>query len=206
MMNEALSPSSGRSPTVPAALTASRGGVGAPIATGWSKDPVGLIASYAPVVEGWIIPEVTVAEPKTKKTNASVDDFLHTVADQRKREDCFVLVDLMRAATGSEPAMWGDSIVGFGGYQQTYSNGKEYEWPVTAFSPRKQSLTLYIMSGFEQDDELLGRLGKHTTSKACLYIKRLSDVDITALRELIEISVAYMAQHHPSAKEDPSHG
>ena len=145
-------------------------------------------------------------EPKTKKTEASVEDFLNSVADQRKRQDCFVLVDLMREITGSEPSMWGDSIVGFGGYLQTYSNGKEYEWPVIGFSPRKQSLTLYIMSGFEQDDELLARLGKHTTSKACLYIKRLSDVDITALRELIQLSVAHMAQHHPSAQEDAHHG
>jgi hypothetical protein len=146
-----------------------------------------------------------VAEPKTKKTNASVEDFLNTVADQRKREDCFVLMDLMREITGSEPSMWGDSIVGFGGYLQTYSTGKEYEWPVIAFSPRKQSLTLYIMSGFEQDDELLGRLGKHTTSKACLYIKRLSDVDMTALRELIELSVAHMARTNVT-KEQQTYG
>jgi hypothetical protein len=147
-----------------------------------------------------------VAEPKTRKTTASVEDFLNGVADERKRQDCFVLVDLMREITGSEPSMWGDSIVGFGGYRQTYSNGKEYEWPVIGFSPRKQSLTLYIMSGFEQEDELLGRLGKHTTSKACLYIKRLSDVDMTALRELIELSVAHMAQQYPSVKETSHHG
>ena len=145
------------------------------------------------------------AEPKTRKTNASVDDFLNSVADQRKRQDCFVLVDLMREITGSEPSMWGDSIVGFGGYQQTYSTGKEYEWPVIGFSPRKQSLTLYIMSGFEQYDELLGRLGKHTTSKACLYIKRLSDVDMSVLRELIELSVAHMARTNVT-KEQQTHG
>jgi hypothetical protein len=146
-----------------------------------------------------------VAEPKTRKTNASVEAFLDSVADQRRRQDCFVLMDLMREITGSEPSMWGDSIVGFGGYLQTYSNGKEYEWPVIGFSPRKQSLTLYIMSGFEQYDELLDRLGKHTTSKACLYIKRLSDVDMTALRELIELSVAHMARTH-SPKEQTNHG
>lgn len=145
------------------------------------------------------------AEPKTRKTNASVEDFLNSVADQRKRQDCFVLVDLMREITGSEPSMWGDSIVGFGGYLQTYSTGKEYEWPVTGFSPRKQSLTLYIMSGFEQYDELLDRLGKHTTSKACLYIKRLSDVDMAVLREMIELSVAHMARTNVT-KEQQTHG
>ncbi len=144
------------------------------------------------------------AEPKTKKTNASVEDFLHGVADQRKRQDCFVLVDLMREITGSEPSMWGDSIVGFGGYRQTNSNGKEYEWPVTGFSPRKQSLTLYIMSGFEQYDDLLGRLGKHSTGKACLYVKRLSDVDMAVLRELIGLSVAHMTRTN-ATKEQSNH-
>ena len=146
------------------------------------------------------------AEPKTRKTNASVEDFLNSVADQRKRQDCFDLMELMREISGSEPSMWGDSIVGFGGYQQTYSTGKELEWPVIGFSPRKQSLTLYVMSGFEQYDDLLGRLGKHATGKACLYIKRLSDVDMTVLRELIQLSVAHMAQQHPSPTEDSSHG
>ena len=144
-------------------------------------------------------------EPKTKPTGADVAAYLNGVADERKRQDCFVLVDLMREITGSEPSMWGDSIVGFGGYQQTYSTGKEYEWPVIGFSPRKQSLTLYIMSGFEQYDELLGRLGKHTTSKACLYIKRLSDVDMSVLRELIELSVAHMARTNVT-KEQQTHG
>ena len=142
------------------------------------------------------------AEPKTRKTDASVEDFLHGVADVRKRQDCFVLVDLMREVTGSEPSMWGDSIVGFGGYRQAYSNGAVREWPVIAFSPRKQNLTLYVMSDGEQFGELLGRLGKHATSKACLYIKRLSDVDMRTLRELIELTVAHMAQQHPSAQED----
>jgi hypothetical protein len=146
-----------------------------------------------------------VAEPKTRKTNASVETFLNGIADEHKRQDSFVLMELMREITGSEPSMWGDSIVGFGGYQQTYSTGKSYEWPVIGFSARKQSLTLYIMSGFEQDDELLARLGKHTTSKACLYIKRLSDVDMTVLRELVEQSVAHMIRTN-STQEQSNHG
>ena len=130
------------------------------------------------------------AEPKTKKNDASVEAFLNSVADERKRQDSFTLVELMREITGSEPAMWGDAIVGFGGYLSANSAGKVSEWPVAAFSPRKQSLTIYLMDGFEQYDELLGRLGKHSTGKVCLYIKRLSDVDMAALRDLIELSVA----------------
>jgi len=146
-----------------------------------------------------------VAEPKTRKTNASVEAFLNGVADEHKRQDSFVLVELMREITGSEPSMWGDSLVGFGGYRHANSNGKVYEWPVTGFSPRKQSLTLYIMSGFEQYNELLGRLGKHSTGKACLYVKRLSDVDMVVLRELIDLSVAHMIRAN-STKEQSNHG
>ena len=140
------------------------------------------------------------AEPKTKKNDASVEAFLNSVADERKRQDSFTLVDLMRDITGSEPSMWGDAIVGFGGYLSANSAGKVSEWPVAAFSPRKQSLTIYLMDGFEQYDELLGRLGKHSTGKVCLYIKRLSDVDMTALRDLIELSVAHVMQE-PQAEE-----
>ena len=140
------------------------------------------------------------AEPKTKKNDASVEAFLNSVADERKRQDSFTLVELMREITGSEPAMWGDAIVGFGGYLSANSAGKVSEWPVAAFSPRKQSLTIYLMDGFEQYDELLGRLGKHSTGKVCLYIKRLSDVDMAALRDLIELSVAHVTEE-PPAKE-----
>lgn len=134
------------------------------------------------------------AELKTKKTDASVEAFLNTVADERKRQDCFALVELMQDVTGSEPSMWGDSIVGFGGYRYTNTTGRENEWPVTGFSPRKQNLTLYIMSGFEEYDDLLAKLGKHSTGKACLYIKRLSDVDMSALRELVALSVQHMTE------------
>ncbi len=141
------------------------------------------------------------AELKTKKNDASVEAFLNSVADERKRQDCFTLADLMREITGSEPSMWGDSIVGFGGYRYTNSTRKENEWPVTGFSPRKQNLTLYIMSGFEQYDDLLGRLGKHSTGKACLYVKRLSDIDMTTLRELIALSVAHMTQQQLPKEE-----
>lgn len=145
------------------------------------------------------------AEVKTKPNDASVTEFLDRVANERKRQDCYTLVELMRQATGAEPRMWGDSIVGFGGYFHTNSRGKRNEWPLVAFSPRKQSLTLYIMSGFEQENELLGRLGKHTASKACLYVKRLSDMDMAVLRELIELSVAHMTRTN-ATKEQSNHG
>ena len=101
----------------------------------------------------------------------------------------------MRRVTGDEPAMWGPSIVGFGSYHYKYASGREGDWMKVGFSPRKQQLTLYIMSGFSRFDELMGRLGKHSTGKSCLYIKRLEDVDLGVLEELVRESVA----HLPSA-------
>lgn len=132
------------------------------------------------------------AELKTLPTTASVTDFLNAVADEKRRQDCFALADLMREVTGEEPVMWGPSIVGFGSYHYCYESGREGNWMVTGFSPRKANLTLYIMSGFGQYDELLQKLGKHTTGQACLYIKRLSDIDLVVLRQLIAESVAFV--------------
>jgi len=128
-------------------------------------------------------------ELKTTKTEASVEDFLNAIADENARADCKKIAELMRKATGSEPKMWGASIVGFGSYPYKNASGGDYEWMETGFSPRKQSLTLYIMSGFSKYDELLSKLGKHKTGKSCLYIKRLSDVDENVLNELIESSI-----------------
>jgi hypothetical protein len=130
-------------------------------------------------------------EPKTKKTEQSVEEFIAGV-DEKRRADCQTLIDLMREVTEDEPAMWGPSIVGFGSYRYKYASGREGNWPLTGFSPRKQNLTLYIMSGFDAYDALLGKLGKHTTGKSCLYVKKLDDVDMAALRELVEQSVAHM--------------
>lgn len=132
------------------------------------------------------------SEPKTTKTDADVEAFLNGVEDEEKRADCFRLVDIMREATDREPAMWGPSIVGFGSYHFVYASGREGDWPLVGFSPRKRNLTLYIMDGFEQYDQLLGKLGKHSTGKSCLYIKRLADVDEDALRNLVDASVAHM--------------
>lgn len=137
------------------------------------------------------------AELKTKRNAASVQAFLNTVENAQKRQDSFVILDLMREVTGAEPEMWGDSIVGFGSYHYKYASGRAADWPLTGFSPRKQNLTLYIMAGFEQYDELLRRLGKHTTGSACLYIKKLADIDLEVLRELVAQSVEHMKATNP---------
>lgn len=137
------------------------------------------------------------AELKTKENDQSVDAFLATVEDPRKREDCYTLIDIMQAAAGEGPRMWGDSIVGFSHYRYKYATGRTGEWPIVAFSPRKQNLTLYIMAGFDNYEELLGKLGKHTTGKSCLYVKRLSDLDMDVLETLVEASVAYMRATNP---------
>lgn len=133
------------------------------------------------------------AELKTKQNEISVADFLNNIPDEKKRQDCLALQELMQQVTGMEPKMWGDSIVGFGTYHYKYASGREGEWFLTGFSPRKQNLTLYIMAGFDQYDELLERLGKHKTGKSCLYVKQLADIDIVTLRELVQQSVNHMS-------------
>lgn len=129
------------------------------------------------------------AELKTKQNEQSVEDFLDGVADEKRRQDCFTVLELMKRITGEEPKMWGASIVGFGSYKYKYDSGREGEWFVAGFSPRKTSLTLYIMSGFSRYEELLAKLGRHKTGKSCLYINKLDDVDINVLAEMIESSV-----------------
>lgn len=137
------------------------------------------------------------AELKTKPNEQSVEDFINGVTDQKKHQDSFTLIELMGQVTGSDPQMWGDSIVGFGSYHYKYASGREGEWFLTGFSPRKRNLTLYIMSGFDQYDDLLKKLGNFTTGKSCLYIKELEDVDQDILRELISKSVEHMAETNP---------
>jgi hypothetical protein len=128
------------------------------------------------------------AENKTVPTDQSVEEFLNTIEDEQKRRDSFTLLDLMREVTGMEPRMWGSSIVGFGSYHYRYESGREGDSILAGFSPRKQNLTIYSMGGVDPDDELLKNLGKHTTGKGCLYIKRLGDVDPAVLKRLIEAS------------------
>lgn len=134
------------------------------------------------------------AELKTKPTIQTAPDFLMaTVPDVQRRADCFALVELMQEATGCKPVMWGASIVGFGKYHYQYASGREGDWMITGFSPRKNDLTLYIMSGFDSYADLMHKLGKYKTGKSCLYLKRLADVDKKILKELIDASVKAMA-------------
>jgi len=134
------------------------------------------------------------AQPKTQKTDASVEGFLNAVENERRRADSFALLELMREVTGEEPAMWGTSIVGFGTYRYQYASGREGEWMQVGFSPRKRNLTLYIMPGFDGYRSLLEKLGKYRTGKSCLYINKLDDVDLPTLRELIRQSVVYVKE------------
>lgn len=129
------------------------------------------------------------AELKTKQNDQSVDDFLERVPDPRRKQDCYTIVDLMQKATGAQPKMWGDAIVGFGQYHYKGASGREGDWFLTGFSPRKDNLTLYILAGFTEDGDLLSRLGKYKTAKSCLYIKKLEDIDLSVLQELITRSV-----------------
>lgn len=134
------------------------------------------------------------AELKTRPTDKSVTAFLNNIADEQKRQDCFAILGMMQQATGAAAKMWGDSIVGFGSYHYKYASGREGDWFLVGFSPRKQNLTLYVMAGFSEYDGLLSQLGKHKTGKSCLYIKKLADINQSTLQELITKSVAHMIE------------
>jgi len=140
------------------------------------------------------------AELKTKRTDASVADFLDTITDEQTRQDCWEIAEMMQKATKSEPKMWGPSIVGFGNIRYKYTNGKEMDWMQIAFSPRKQNITLYIATGFEGREDMLAELGKHSCGKGCVYIKRLSDVHMPTLKKLIKASVKHMLKTYPPQK------
>jgi nucleoid DNA-binding protein len=133
-------------------------------------------------------------ELKTKVNKASVDKFIKSVKDERVREDCYKILEIMKKATKSEPKMWGTSIVGFGSYHYKSKSGREGDWMLTGFSPRKQNLTLYIMTGLDEHGDLLENLGKHTTGKSCLYVKKLDDVDLKVLKKLVAQSVRKMKE------------
>ena len=133
---------------------------------------------------------------KTRPTQASVKAFVDAIDDPDKRRDARKVAALMRKATGKPARMWGPSIVGYGKYRYTNTAGKDFEWMLTGYSPRKQALTVYIMSGFGEYADLLGVLGKFKTGKSCLYIKRLSDVDVAVLEKLIRASVADMRRRY----------
>jgi hypothetical protein len=135
--------------------------------------------------------EQTMAELKTKKTKASVAAFLNGIEDERIRKDSKTIARMMKDATGASPKMWGTSIVGYGSHHYKYASGREGDWFLTGFSPRKRNLTLYLSYGLEKQGALLKKLGKHKTGKACLYINKLEDVDTDVLRELIERQVKH---------------
>lgn len=125
------------------------------------------------------------AELKTKKTEVSVDAFIKKIPDVQKRKDAFAIVELMEKATKSKGKMWGSSIIGFGDRHLKYESGRELDWFIMGFSPRKQNLTLYIFGTVEKQQALLKKLGKHKTGKGCLYINALEEVDLGVLKEII---------------------
>ncbi len=139
------------------------------------------------------------AENKTQKTGASVDEFLAAVPNRQRQEDGLALLAVMKDVTGLEPEMWGPSIVGFGEYHYRYESGREGDMPLAGFSPRSRSLSLYIMDGFDGYDELLARLGKHRKGVSCLYVNKLDDVGSETLRELVARSYQHMRDAGHSA-------
>lgn len=139
------------------------------------------------------------AELKTKLTSASPLKFLETIEPEEKRRDSYALMELICDVTGESPKMWGSSIIGFGQYHyKSERSRQEGDWPMTGFSPRKQALTLYIMMAFDDNDDLLQKLGKHTRSKGCLYIKRLSDIDKEVLKKIIAVNHERMKKRYPN--------
>jgi len=143
---------------------------------------------------------VHMAELKTKRNDASVDDFLNAIKDEQVRKDCWTIAEIMQKATKAKAQMWGSSIVGFGSFRYKYASGREGDWMLAAFSPRKQNITLYIWPGFDGYGELMAQLGKHSGGKACIYIKRLSDVHLPTLKKLINGSVKHIIKTFPPNK------
>ena len=136
------------------------------------------------------------ADNKTRPTRASVTAFMTAIRDPEMRTDAKKVAAMMRRATGKRARMWGPSIVGYGSYHYRYASGREGDYMITGFSPRRQALTIYIMPGFDRFQGPMSKLGKFTTGKSCLYIKRLADVDETVLERLIDESVKYMRAHY----------
>jgi len=135
------------------------------------------------------------AELKTKKNEASVDAFLNKIPEEKRRKDCFTIMQLMKKVTKSEPKMWGDSIVGFGTYHYKYESGREGDWFPVGFSPRKQNLSLYLMCDMEKRSGLLKKLGKYKMAKSCIYIKKIEDIDLSVLTELIAQAIKFHAKN-----------
>lgn len=142
------------------------------------------------------------ADNKTKPTDADVEAFLAGIESDRRRDEAHEVIALMREVTGEEPVMWGPSMIGFGSVHYRYATGREGDYFAAGFSPRKSALTVYLTQGFASWDDLLGRLGPHTTGQSCLYLKRLDAVDLGVLRELVEKSY----RHAVDVVDSPSAG
>lgn len=138
------------------------------------------------------------AKNKTTETQNSVTDFINAVENDVKRNDAFELLKIMQEITGFEPKMWGPSIIGFGSYHYKYESGHEGDAPLAGFSPRKTAMTVYFYLPEKEREPLLSKLGKHTSSKACIYIKKLADIDIETLKEIILLSLQYTKKLYPS--------
>jgi hypothetical protein len=132
------------------------------------------------------------SELKTKQNDASVFDFLNAVENEQRKKDAFTILEMMSKASAETPKMWGGSIVGFGLYAYKYASGREGDWMKIGFSPRKQSMSLYLMCGLEALQPFLTKLGKHKTGKGCLYINKLTDIDLGVLEEMIEDTLKRM--------------
>lgn len=133
---------------------------------------------------------------KTKENEGNVLDFLDSVDNEQRKEDCRELLKVFTEVTNETPKMWGTSIIGFGSYHYKYDSGREGDWFLTGFSPRKQNLTIYITAGFGEYDDIMKDLGKYKTGSSCLYVKKLSDIDLDKLKTLVEKSVAYMKKRY----------
>lgn len=138
------------------------------------------------------------AKNKTAETESSVIDFINAITDEGKRNDLYELLYIAQDVTGFEPKMWGAAIIGFGNYHYKYDSGHEGDAPLVGFSPRKDAISLYLSSSFENKEELLSKFGKHKAGKGCIYIKKLTDIDIEVLKEMISLSVNSLQKLYPS--------
>ena len=132
------------------------------------------------------------SENKTKKTNESIEKYINSIKDENVKKDCYTIIKLMQSITQKEPKMWGSSIIGFGDYHYKYASGREGDFFLTGFSPRKQNLALYLMGGLENQKDKLKKLGKHKTGKSCLYIKSLEDIDKKVLKEDADLAPVWI--------------
>jgi hypothetical protein len=138
------------------------------------------------------------AAQKTIPTSADVEQYLSSIADEKQRRDCFTLLELMRQVTGEQPRLWVGNIVGFGQYHYKYTSGHEGDAALVGFAPRKSNFSLYVLSGFEGQEQLLEKLGKHKAGKGCLYINRLDDIDLPTLRQIVQGTVSQMRRLYPA--------